>query len=93
MTPEERDAINAKNEEIVRAYHVCFSSPSGQLALTDLVGFCRMMETIYAIGDPYSTALLEGRRQVFLRIAQFAKLTEEEILQLRLGRINPKPGD
>ncbi len=80
-----------ENEQLIRAYHVCFSSPSGQLVLTDLSKFCRAAETCVVPGDQYATFILEGRREAFLRIQQFARLMEDEILQLRLGRIRPKP--
>lgn len=93
MTPEERDIrdeIAAQNEQVLRAYAVCFGSPAGQIVLTDLVPYCRGAETTHVPGKPDTSTFLEGRRDVLLRIQRFSRLSEEEILQLRLGRINPK---
>lgn len=84
MTPE--------NEELLRAYQLTFNSPSGQIVLADLAPFCRAVESCLVLGDTHATAALEGRREVFLRITQYARLTEEEILTLRMSRIN-RPGD
>jgi hypothetical protein len=84
----EADDIAGRNEQILRAYGIVFGSPSGQIVLTDLVAFCRASETCYVAGDTHATAMLEGRREVFLRIQQYSKLTFDEILRLRQGRIN-----
>lgn len=83
---------DAANEQILRAYGVTFGSPAGQIVLTDLVHYCRGGETTFVPGDARMSDFLEGRRDVFLRIQQFAKLTSDEIMQLRLGRIKPKIG-
>jgi hypothetical protein len=89
MTPEEVDAQNAG---LLRAYQLCFSSPSGQAVLVDLATFCRAAETCFHADDRMH-ALLEGRRETFLRIQQFSKLNEDDILQLRLARTRPATGD
>lgn len=93
MTDEEAERIKGKNDALLRAYKVCFGSPAGQMVLADLSSYCKMAETTYVIGDPHTSVLFEGRRQVFLQIAKFVKLTEDEILQLRLGRINLRVGE
>lgn len=73
---------DAENEALIRAYHVCFGSPDGQIVLADLVAFCRATETCFH-PDPRLHAAAEGRREVFLRIHSFSKLTVEQILNLR----------
>lgn len=94
MTPDDIAAeVAAQNEQLVRAYHVCFSSVAGQAVLADLVLFCRGAESCAVPGDHDRTLLLLGRHETLLRIQKFAKLNEDEILQLRLGRIQPKPTD
>ena len=84
------DDVAAKNEQLLRAYQLCFNSPAGQLVLTDLAKFCRGAETCVVPGDIHTTLVLEGRREALLRVMQFAKLDEEQILELRLGRMRPK---
>lgn len=75
-----------QNEQMLRAYQLCFGSPAGQMVLTDLAAFCRAAETCVVRGDRDATMVLEGRREAFLRIQQFARLTEDDILELRMGR-------
>ena len=87
------DGSDAKNDELLRAYSVCFNGAAGQIVLTDLVAFCRGVESCVVPGDINSTCVLEGRREVLLRIQRYARLTFDEIVQLRLGRIRPKAGE
>ena len=89
MTPEQEEAAS-RNESLLRAYAICFNSPAGQIVLTDLVPYCRGAETTHVPGDPDTSKFLEGRRDALLRIIRFSNLDVSEILQLRLGRINPK---
>lgn len=53
------------------AYKECFSGSSGDLVLSDLGRFCRAKEPTWH-QDPRVHALLEGRRETFLRIEQLA---------------------
>src|SRR6266404_2187382 len=69
-----------------RAYKLCFGSPAGQEVLIDLVKFCRAAESCVVRGDPTRTLLLEGRREVFLRIAEHLNLTSEQLYALYSGR-------
>jgi hypothetical protein len=63
-------------EEMKRAYQLTFSSEAGKAVIRDLVRFCRAKTTTNA--EP----LLEGRRQVYLRIIQHLELTREELREL-----------
>jgi hypothetical protein len=63
-------------EEMKRAYQQVFDSPAGKSVLRDLTRFCRGKMTTKA--DP----ILEGRRQVYLRIVQHQELTREELREL-----------
>lgn len=47
--------------------------------MADLQGFCHARSTTHVEGDPCGTAQLEGRRQVWLRIQEALRLTEEDI--------------
>ena len=49
--------------------------------LTDLATFCRAHDTTFHV-DERTHAMLEGRREVFLRIQRHLKLTEEELWSL-----------
>ena len=49
--------------------------------LKDLAKFCRAHESTFQ-RDARAHAVLEGRREVWLRISEFLNLTEEEIVSL-----------
>lgn len=68
-----------------RGYHLCFNSPAGQVVLQDLAKFCRAAETCYN-DDPRKHAVLEGRREVFIRISDHLNLSSEQIYGLYAGR-------
>lgn len=79
---------DAINESLLRAYQVTFGGPDGQIVLNDLALFCRANATTFD-DDPRRHALLEGRRETFLRIQQFAKLHPDDVLQLAIVRFAP----
>lgn len=81
MTPEE---IEAKNEELQRAYRLTFNSPAGQLVLLDLMSFGKFRVAIDDRAD-------EGKRQVVLRIMNFTELSMEQLQAAYRGRISPGP--
>jgi len=66
------------------AYRVTFGTRGGQLVLKDLAKFCRAHETTFH-ADPRVHAVLEGRREVFLRIANHMNLTGDELAALYGG--------
>ena len=68
-----------------RAYRATLGSPAGETVLADLAKFCRANETTFR-DDERKHVLLEGRREVWLRIAQHLNLTDEELWQLYDGR-------
>ena len=49
--------------------------------MKDLAKFCRANETTYQ-NDPRLHAVLEGRREVWLRIQNYLDLTPEELMKL-----------
>lgn len=67
-----------------RAYRLAFGSVAGQAVLIDLASFCRAAEPCWH-EDPRKHALLEGRREVFLRIQQHLRLSEEQLYALYAG--------
>lgn len=67
------------------AYQKTFNGPYGQEVLVDLAKFCRAHEPTF---DPDARihALTEGRREVWLRIAQHINLSQEQLWKLYDGR-------
>jgi hypothetical protein len=75
------DALNTAKQFLSRrryAYVKTFNGPLGQEVLADLVKFCRARESTFH-PDPRVHAVLEGRREVFLRIQQHLQLTDDEL--------------
>lgn len=72
-----------------KAYKRCFLDENGELTpdaeivLADLKVFCRADRSSFMKGDPNGTALLEGRREVWLRMNSFLRLDLSEIYNLK----------
>ena len=66
------------------AYRLVFSTREGQTVLRDLAQFCRAHESAYD-PDPRTHALLEGRREVWLRIQNNLQLDDEQLWRLQGG--------
>lgn len=74
-----------------RAYQLTFGGGiASQSVLLDLQTFCRANETCVIPGDRDRTLILEGRREVWLRIQQHLNLTGEQLALLYNGQ-NYKP--
>ena len=54
------------------------SQPSNVKVLEDLAEFCRANESCVVPGDRDKTLILEGRREVWLRISQMLGLAPDE---------------
>lgn len=69
------------------AYKLVFrwDQPADQAVLQDLARFCRANESCAVPGDHDKTMMLEGRREVWLRIQQHLNLTPEQLFQLYGG--------
>lgn len=62
-------------------YQLVFGSPAGQEVLKDMARFCRAAETtIHPMQNARTHAMLDGRRQVWLRIYEHLNFTPEELL-------------
>lgn len=68
-----------------RDYQLTFGSMAGAAVLTDLAKFCRASESCYH-DDSRLHAVLEGRREVWLRIQRHLNLQPEELMQIYAGR-------
>lgn len=62
------------------AYRTLFKGPVAEIVLEDLAKFCRANESTF-LPDPRAHAVLEGRREVWLRIRQHIDLTDEQIMK------------
>ena len=73
-----------------RSYQTLF--PQNSPALKDLYRFCRAGQTCWH-PDPRVHAVLEGRREVWLRIQQHLKLSPEQLLELFKAQLNDGASD
>ena len=64
-----------------QAYRKVFSGVYGERVLSDLARFCRANESTFHT-DPRVEGIMQGRREVWLRISNHLNLTEEEIVNL-----------
>lgn len=89
---EDVDAVELQNEKAKRflsdrqvAYKRAFDNPDNTVALEDLKAFCRA-ETSTFHPDPRMHAVLEGRREVWLRIQDHLKLDPDTLWQKQTGK-------
>lgn len=64
------------------AYAKTFDNPEGRKVLADLRRFCRASVPTADVKNVHTTFLLEGRREVWLRIQSLLQLTDDEITNL-----------
>ena len=75
MSQKARDFLVTR----AQAYRKTFTGLFGERVLHDLAKFCRANETTYH-SDPRLEGILQGRREVWLRISQHMNLTQDELL-------------
>lgn len=64
------------------AYRKAFENPEGRKVLADLRRFCRATLPTADVNNVHTTFLLEGRREVFLRIMSHLQLNDDDIYSL-----------
>lgn len=64
------------------SYAKTFDNPAGKKVLADLRRFCRADVPTADVNNVHTTFLLEGRREVYLRILSHLNLTEEDVYNL-----------
>lgn len=64
-----------------RAYVTTFRNPIGEQVLADLSRFCRADKSTFH-ADSHMAARLDGRREVWLRIAGHLNMTEDELWKI-----------
>lgn len=80
-----RDWLNRRKQ----AYVDVFDNPNGEIVLRDLAKFCRAHDTAFH-ADPRMHAVLEGRREVWLRIQRHVKLSDDQLWELYNGSDSPR---
>jgi hypothetical protein len=70
-----------------RAFQLAFSAtnPADVIVLEDLAKFCRATESCVVPGNHDKTLVLEGRREVWLRIQEYINLTPDQLYVLKTG--------
>ena len=68
-----------------QAYRQTFNGVHGERVLTDLAHFCRANESTFA-PDPRAEGILQGRREVWLRISKHLNLSDDQLQ----AHFNPK---
>jgi len=89
--------MNLKMLDLIRTkrrdYQLCFGSPAGTQVLKDLARFCRATETCVVPGDRDRTLVLEGRREVWLKIEQYICMDAQTLYRLLVQEIPVNEGD
>lgn len=83
------DKLRVALNERRYAYQATFRGPMGEVVLKDLARFCRAHESTFHV-DPRAHALAEGRREVWLRIAEHLHLPPDQLWSLYSGRPSPE---
>lgn len=84
--------FHRKLHHVAFAYNRVFekNSPYTETVLKDLAKFCRAHQSTF-LPDARSHAVLEGRREVWLKIQEYLQMTPEEIYKLHtIKEIIPK---
>jgi len=79
--------------ELQTGYRLTFNAATAHAVVADLTRFCRARETCVVPGDRDKTFVLEGRREVFLRIQDFLERTPEELVALYTTQPGGKTDD
>jgi hypothetical protein len=82
----EKAAIALRDRK--RAYQLTANQPAGQEVIADLAAFCFAYESTFD-PDHRVQALKEGRRQVWLRIQQHLKLSDDDLYRIATGGYVP----
>lgn len=69
-----KDFLNTR----AQAYRKVFAGIYGQRVLSDLARFCRANESTFA-PDPRAEGILQGRREVWLRLSKHLNLSEDDL--------------
>lgn len=85
VVPIREDDTRLFLEHRRQAYVNVFTGPNGKVVLNDLAKFCRAAESTFH-QDPRLSNVLEGRREVFLRIMEHINMSFDELWDVKNGR-------
>ena len=74
MIQKVRDFLRTR----VQAYQFAFDGIHGKRVLDDLAAFCRAHQSTFHV-DPRVEGIMQGRREVWLRITSHLNMTDEEL--------------
>ena len=77
MLTKAQDFLRSRGQ----SYRAVFKGVQGERVLSDLAKFCRANKSTFHT-DQRIEGVLQGRREVFLRIQQHLNLTEDELFTL-----------
>lgn len=75
--------------ELHKAYQLTFGSVAGNIVEKDIAKFCRANRSCYH-PDERIAWMLEGRREVWLRIQRYRGLSAEELIALLADELEQK---
>ena len=78
------DALRRALGERRYAYRATFKGPLAEVVLKDLARFCRAHKSTFH-ADPRAHAVAEGRREVWLRLQEHLRLTDDQLWDLYSG--------
>lgn len=81
MKPDLKQAVLSFLNRRKLWYRQTFLTESGKDMLSDLAKFCRANDTTFH-PDPHIRCQLDGRREVWLRIQNHLKLTDDELFEI-----------
>lgn len=67
-----------RSRQLAMDYRDFVASDAGQRIMRDLAQYCRVGHTSFVAGDPHQTAFNEGARDVFLHVAEMARLEPDD---------------
>lgn len=79
------DALKRVLGERQYAYRTTFKGPLAQVVLEDLARFCRAHKSTFHENER-TQSMLDGRREVWLRIAHHLQLPHDQLWKLYDGR-------
>lgn len=84
-----KEDVLANIEDVARAFARTFdpAQPAHVIVLEDLARFCRANESCVVPGEHDKTLVLEGRREVWLRIQEYLNLTPVQLFALKTGNL------
>ncbi len=81
MTDEQDEKAKGRRKALAKIvdYQKVFGDPIGKKVLQDMMSEHFMLKSTHVKGDPYTSALHEGERNVMLRLLSVLKIDPKEL--------------